>query len=106
MKTRIIVGPQASEQILQIDTWWREYRPVARTLFTDELRVAFALLEEAPEVGRRYRSRRVPGVRRLLLRGSRYHIYYVFERDQIGVLAVWSAVRGRGPALNQPDRSG
>ena len=36
-----------------------------------------------------------------LLPATRYHVYYVHELDrgQCIVLAVWSAVRGRGPLV-------
>jgi len=44
----------------------------------------------------------VPGLRRLLLPRSRYHVCYVHdsENDEVAILAVWSAVRGRGPKLD------
>jgi hypothetical protein len=36
----------------------------------------------------------------VLLRASRFHVYYVEQRPRVVVLAVWSAVRGRGPNLS------
>jgi plasmid stabilization system protein ParE len=39
------------------------------------------------------------GVRRLLLRRTRYHIYFVEEPHRVLVVAVWGANRGRGPDL-------
>jgi plasmid stabilization system protein ParE len=62
---------------------------------------ALELLAEAPAIGRRHSHPDIPGLRRLLLPGTRYHIYYVHEaeRDAMVILAIWSAVRGRGPAL-------
>jgi hypothetical protein len=30
---------------------------------------------------------------------SKYHIYYAENGDELVVVSVWSAVRGRGPKL-------
>jgi len=48
--------------------------------------------------------REIPGVRRILLSQSRYHVYYVHDekRGEVLVLAIWSAVRGRGPRVRRP----
>ena len=85
-------------QVATIDEWWRANRHKAPDLFVDELADAFALIEAAPTLGRPYASS-VPGVRRVVMRTTRYHVYYRLEGDDIVVLAVWSAVRGRGPRL-------
>lgn len=38
--------------------------------------------------------------RRLLLPETRHHVYYrVVGAEHVRVLAIWSAVRGRGPRL-------
>ena len=38
--------------------------------------------------------------RRVLMPESRYHVYYrVAGPDHVRVVAIWSAVRGRGPTL-------
>jgi hypothetical protein len=48
----------------------------------------------------------VSGVRRLYLPATRYHVYYVHEPElhQVVILAVWSAVRGKGPPLGKQRR--
>ncbi len=98
MKLRIT--PEADAQIAEIDRWWQENRAAAPGLFLDELAVAFDLIERLPGAGRRHRAGGVPGLRRLLLRASRYHVYYApVDERTIAVLAVWSAVRGSGPDL-------
>jgi len=35
------------------------------------------------------------------MRRTKYHVYYVYlpEHDEVRVLSVWRAMRGRGPAL-------
>jgi plasmid stabilization system protein ParE len=72
-------------------------------LFTEELAAAFRLLSAAPAVGRRYEARSIPGLRRMMLPSTRYHVYYVHdpERAEVKVLAVWSA-RGTAPPLPEP----
>lgn len=100
----LITASEADAQIERIDAWWRANRPAAPGLFGSELAGAFALLEDAPDIGHRYRRRGIPGVRRFLLPGTKYHVYYIHDEraDMVIVLAVWSAVRGRGPRLRMP----
>ena len=102
MTARIVVAPEALEQAEAIDDWWRSNRPSAPGLFADELASALATLAEAPLIGRRieYGDEAVQ-LRRVLLRSTRFHVYYAFKDDTVRVLAVWSAIRGRGPDLTQ-----
>ena len=99
--TLVRTTPQADEQAAHADGWWRENRQAAAAMFTDELVIALELLASTPEIGRRYRRAGIPGLRRLLMPGTSYHAYYVYDADadEVVVLAVWSAVRGRGPSL-------
>lgn len=103
MTVRVWLSPQAHVQALRVDDWWRANRPAARGLFADELDGAFQSLAESPGMGQPYASRRVPGVRRLLLPATRHHVYYVYDEStgNLDVLAVWSAVRRRGPPLKR-----
>lgn len=101
---QVLIAPEADQQIRAIDDWWRENRLECPDLFAQELAAAIALIETWPLVGRRRRHRGVPGLRRVLLRTTRYHIYYVaVNESRLFVLAVWSAVRGRGPRLGAPE---
>lgn len=104
MKARVIVQPEAADQVLVIDSWWRENRLAAPSLFTNELAAALGLLADAPGAGRRYSAREIPGLRRLMLPASRYHVYYVHDSEEgiVYVIAIWSALRGRGPSLRRP----
>jgi len=95
----VVTPPEVEEEIRAIDSWWRENRPASPDLFTEELASGFDLLRGAPGIGRRYRHPDVPNVRRLLLRSTRFHIYYTVRDDAIFVLALWSALRGTGPDL-------
>ena len=104
MKASVRTQPEADEQARAIEDWWRVNRPAAPNLFTHELAAAFALLSGAPLAGRRYSARSIPGLRRVMLPSSRYHVYYVYdgEHGEVNVLAIWSAVRGKGPPLRRP----
>lgn len=100
----VIVLPEAEQQIRTIEDWWRENRPAAPALFTEELASAIELIARVPRFGRRCRHRAVSELRRVLLRATRYHVYYATSDDvqRIYVLAVWSAVRGSPPPIRRP----
>lgn len=95
-------APQAREQVRAIDTWWRSYRQASPGLFTQELAEAVATIAIAPESGTKYFHWKVKGVRRVLMRATRHHVYYVVVGDTALVLAVWGAVKRRGPKLSSP----
>ena len=101
MSVRIRITPEAEAQAESAAAWWRGNRPGAPALFGDELAGALTLLSAAPEAGPRYRRRGVPGLRRLLLPRTRYHVYYLYDAEAgvCMVAAVWGAVRGRGPRV-------
>jgi plasmid stabilization system protein ParE len=96
---QVVISPQAEAQIRRIDTWWRGNRQDSPDLFSSELAAAFSTLETAPSTGRRYRSGKVRGVRRLLLGATRHHVYYLVGTEAVIVLAVWGSVKGSGPDL-------
>ncbi|MEM9454389.1 MAG: type II toxin-antitoxin system RelE/ParE family toxin [Myxococcota bacterium] len=102
MPVEVRVSSQAVEQARQAQQWWETNRAAAPSLLHDELAKGLQRLAELPESGPPYPNARVPGVRRLLLRKCQYHIYYVYDAQESGlvvVLAIWSARRGRGPRL-------
>lgn len=72
--------------------------------FLAELQRATALLVSSPEMGAAFGRRRKGRVRRVLLRESAMHVYYVYrpDPDVVLVVAVWGARRGRGPKLVFP----
>lgn len=102
MRTRVWATPQAEAQAEAADGWWRQNRRASPELFYREFAGAADLLAVAPEIGRPYQEGGVPGMRRLLLPSTRYHVYYVHDsdKDEVAILAVWSAVRGRGPKFS------
>jgi plasmid stabilization system protein ParE len=91
--------PEADAQVLAIDEWWRQNRQSSPDLFLDELASAFDIIGHTPGIGRFYRQSSVPGTRRILLKGSGYHVYYVSLDADALVLSVWHARRGQGPPL-------
>ena len=94
----VLVDVHAEQDIQRIDAWWRE-QTSAPMLFRDELAHMVTLLASSPQMGVAYRRRGIPGLRRVLLRATRYHVYYVFDGSWVVVLSVWGAVRRRGPPL-------
>ena len=99
MSLPVRTTPESDAQISAIDEWWRRNRLAAPDLFFDELATSFEVIGHTPLIGRVYRQSPVPGTRRILLKGSRYHVYYVAGVVEVIVLAVWHAQRGVGPPL-------
>ena len=97
----VVTPDRVETQIEAIDFWWRENRPAAPRLFVEELAACFDLLGCLPHVGRPYAHHEVRGLRRLLLRSTGYHVYYVVRGDVVIVVAVWNALRGAGPDLSR-----
>ena len=91
--------PNAAAQIRKESRWWRKNRSKAPTLFRDELRRAFALLSNHPEVGAESEDLDLPDIRRVVLVATQHYLYYRIERtrQRIEVLAVWSTSRGEPP---------
>src|SRR5262249_46031929 len=74
------VSARARREADRRDAWWRANRLEAPDLFVRELRF------ESP-------------VRRILLPETETHIYHARIGDDVAVLAIWGARRGRGPRL-------
>jgi len=96
---KVEFAEEARRQARRERTWWRANRD-AKQLFTEELRAARKALTDGPkhEV---YGSFEGEAVRRLLLPGTKCHVYYVvLEREQVvRIVAVWGASRETGPDL-------
>lgn len=98
---RVAFSKSASEQASAIDDWWRENRPAAPDLFWRELEAAIELLRTSPALGPIYAPSPVPGVRRVLIGRSRYHVYWEIDAATrtVTITAVWHAERGSGPPM-------
>lgn len=98
MKLRLT--PRALLEAKRIKTWWQAHRRAAPDLFEQELEEALSLIVAAPALGTTYTATKldVP-VRRVLLEKTSNHVYYAVDRDEVVILSVWGAPRGRGPKL-------
>ena len=103
MKLRVWPTEHAEAHIRELGAWWRANRRAAKDIFAKELKRVKALLEDSPHVGEPYEAG-IPGLRRVRLRKTPYHVYYVprVEQGDVVVIAVWSAQRGEGPPLRMP----
>lgn len=97
MNRELRISRDAFRQIDAADSWWHENRPANPTLFERELKSALLAIQEAPTIFRVLDEPRFPGLRRLLLSRSRYHVYWTTTDDAIEVIAVWHTSRGTSP---------
>jgi plasmid stabilization system protein ParE len=95
---KVELSAEASAQVEKIDAWWRKNRLAAPEMFILELGNALTTLEETPTLGTPYTAGGKK-VRRLLLRRTRYHLYFIEQKERLFVVAVWSPYRGRAPRL-------
>jgi plasmid stabilization system protein ParE len=97
----LTLSPRAIREAERCGRWWHEHRPTARLLFDDELRQVLDQIRSAPNLGGVFTSKRSGReYRRVLMSETRYHVYYrVAGPNEVRVVAIWSAVRGRGPRL-------
>ena len=100
MNLPVLVAPEAESQIVEIDGWWRLNRSGSPGLSLGELTACFGIISGAPNIGKVYRPFPLPLVRRLLLTGTRYHVYYTSTNSNVIVLAVWHARRGSRPPIS------
>lgn len=92
------ISDEAQKQIWEIDAWWRENRLAAPDLFVTELKQSLGLLAKVPSLGTAYHTP-PREMRRLLLRRTQYHVYFIEEPSRLFVVAVWSVRREHGPKL-------
>ncbi len=98
MKYRL--AARAEDEAERIARWWRDNRPAAPDLFLTELDETMELVTTAPEIGELFGSLEQLAVHRVLLERTRFYAYYVIEEDVV-VIAIWSALRGRPPRLSR-----
>ena len=96
----VAVTPRAARQMRAALAWWREHRLAAPEMLDQELRGVIAVITAAPTLGASARDTRLAGVRRILLRRTRYHLYYRVDpgAGRLDILALWHA-RRRPPSL-------
>ena len=99
MTLRLRITARAVGEIERADAWWRENRQAVPAALREDLRSAFQLLLEQPEIGVNVVSIRLPGTRRLHLKRIRYYIYYRVRGEDLNVLSVWHSSRGKAPTV-------
>jgi plasmid stabilization system protein ParE len=90
----VVFQRRAIREIEAADEWWRSNRATPE-LFLMELERVISVVALMPTLGAR--SRTNPNIRRVLLRKTRFHLYYRVEGDALQVLALWHAARGSEP---------
>jgi len=103
VKLHVWPTEDAEAHIRELGAWWRANRRAAKDVFKNELARVREVLADTPNIGELYEAG-VPGLRRIRLRRTPYHVYYVprTEHGDVVVIAVWSAQRGEGPPLRMP----
>ncbi len=101
MNFRVQVTGEARRQLLEVDEWWTTNRPEAPDLILREFSRAVALLTMTPTAGKVYVAQTSAVFRRVLLRRSGFHVYYLVDDAAriVLVAAIWNGARGHGPAL-------
>ena len=92
-----IVAPIAEAQIEAALRWWARNRAGAQELLARKIGAAIGAIEQVPQMGRRTRSRLFRDVRRLLLRGSGYHLYYQVRHERREIRVVYFRHSRRRP---------
>lgn len=96
MTLRLRISARAAAEIERADAWWRENRPSAPGALREDLKAAFKLLLRQPGIGVKVSNARLAGTRCLYLGRIRYFIYYQVKKEDLAVLSLWHASRGRG----------
>jgi len=92
---QVVFSKRAQRQFETAVAWWREHREAAPFLLEDEVQATVKLLTGAPFSGAPGRDVRMQDVRRLILRDTRYLLFYrVHEvRGVVEILRLWHASR-------------
>jgi len=96
---RVRLAPRALSEAERLKTWWQKNRPVSPELFDEEMATAVKQIGMVPTLGAVYPSSFGRTVRRVLLPKTENHVYYLVRDNEVVVLSVWGAPRGKGPKL-------
>ena len=101
MSVPIRLAKRAFREAMRAFDWWKENRPLAPTLFADEYKAAVQLLRDVPEAGVVSPDHPGKNIRHVLLRGSKYQLYYRYDatKPEILIVSVWKATRGKPPKI-------
>ena len=101
MTFRVEIADRAREQVRAVAKCWAKNRSGAPGLFVTEFAEGLERLTASPMSGSPYAAPRPIGLLRILMRRTRYHVYYTVDESAGTVLirAVWHASRGKRPPL-------
>lgn len=94
--TTVVIVDAAEEQLGEIVEWWaahREVSPLRNQASAVKGHSLTSLLEASPDVGVCFHRSRVPGVRRLVTKRTKHHVYYLHDEPNgvVYVLVIWGA---------------
>jgi plasmid stabilization system protein ParE len=95
---KLVFARRALREIERSARWWVEHRD-ARGLFEGELAQALQQIRDDPNCGQLYRHVRGREQRRVLMPKTARHVYFRREAEDVMILSMWGARRGRGPKL-------
>ena len=97
---RLEVAKRAQLDAKRLARWWLENRDKAPELFEEELVAVYGIILSEPALGQTYTISRGRRIQRMLMPRTKNHVYYHQKStDVVRVVAIWGAVRGRGPKL-------
>ena len=91
MNRRLIIRPEAEEDLTDVATWYDSHEPGLGLEFLSEAHSAIARALRRPEFFARVRLN--PTVRRVLTRRFPYRVFFIVRPDAIIVFAVLHAAR-------------
>jgi plasmid stabilization system protein ParE len=94
-RLRVVFSQRAARQIEEASEWWRKHRQARPEALTEDLIRALDIVARQPGIGVTAASRRLGGVRRILLPTVGYSLFYrvAQRRGELQVLAFWHARR-------------
>ena len=99
MSFQVRISPEAERQVRELKAWWAANRPASRTTFKEAFSAVVGHISQMPGLGRPCDDIGLPGVRRLLIQGTPYAVFYSVDREarEVLITAVWSRARGSKP---------
>jgi plasmid stabilization system protein ParE len=98
---RVRISPEAEQQVRELENWWAANRPAARTTFKEAFSALVGHISRMPGIGRPCDDIQLPGLRRLLMEGTPYAVFYRVDHEttEVFIAAVWSRARGSSPQV-------
>jgi hypothetical protein len=97
---KVVVSKRGARSVRRIDAYWKLHADQP-SIFALEMVEALDLLSTTRSPGSPFPTKLRPTLKRLLLRKSYCHVYFIFDerRQMIEIVQVWDARRGTPPRL-------